>query len=77
MSKLRLGPILDEKPVKMTIELPAPLHLSLVKYAQILAHETGSATIDPSRLVAPMLDGFMKGDKEFLKTMKQRTSKVP
>jgi hypothetical protein len=77
MNKLRLGPILDEKPVKITIELPAPLHHSLVKYAQILAHETGSATIDPSRLVAPMLDRFMKGDKAFLKTMKQRSSKDP
>ena len=75
MSKLRLGPILDEKPVRMTIELPATLHHSLTKYAQILARETGSATIEPSRLVAPMLDRFMKGDKAFLKAMKQNTSR--
>lgn len=77
MNKLRLGPIVDEKPVKMTIELPAPLHHSLIRYAQILARETGSAEIEPSRLVAPMLDRFMKGDKAFLKTMKQRDSKDP
>lgn len=75
MNKLRLGPIVDEKPVKMTIELPATLHHSLVQYAQILARETGSTTLDPSRLVAPMLDRFIKGDKVFLKTMKQKTSK--
>jgi hypothetical protein len=73
MNKLRLGPILDEKPVKITIELPAMLHHNLTKYAQILARETGSSTIDPSRLVAPMLDRFMKGDKAFLKSMKQIT----
>jgi hypothetical protein len=77
MNKLRLGPILDEKPVKITIELPAPLHHSLVKYAQILARETGSATIEPSRLVAPMLDRFMKGDKVFLKSMKPKVTKNP
>jgi hypothetical protein len=75
MNKLRLGPILDEKPVKMTIELPATLHHNLTKYAQILAREIGSSTIEPSRLVAPMLDRFMKGDKAFLKAMKQKTSR--
>ena len=77
MSKLRLGPILDEKPVKITIELPAALHHSLIKYAQILARDTGAATIEPSRLVAPMLDRFMKGDKVFLKSMKQKVTKNP
>ena len=77
MNKLRLGPILDEKPVKITIELPAMLHYSLTKYAQILARENGSSTIDPSRLVAPMLDRFMKGDKVFLKSMKQKYPKDP
>ncbi len=65
MTKLRLGPIIDEKPVKLTIELPAALHHSLVKYAQLLARESGSAKIEPSRLVAPMLDRFMRGDKAF------------
>jgi hypothetical protein len=77
MNKLRLGPILDEKPVKITIELPAMLHHSLTQYAQILARETGSSAIDPSKLVAPMLDRFMKGDKVFLKSMKQKVTKNP
>ena len=70
MTKLRLGLIIDEKPVKLTIELPNAIHQSLVEYAQLLARESGSAKIDPSRLVAPMLDRFMKGDKAFLKTKK-------
>ena len=70
MTKLRLGLIIDEKPVKLTIELPNAIHQSLVKYAQLLARESGSAKIDPSRLVAPMLDRFMKADKAFLKTKK-------
>ena len=26
MTKLKLGPLPDDKPVKVTLELPAPLH---------------------------------------------------
>ena len=33
MTKLRLGPLPDDKPVKVTVELPAPLHRDLVAYA--------------------------------------------
>ena len=33
MSKLKLGPIVDEKPVRATVELPAALHRDLVAYA--------------------------------------------
>lgn len=36
MTKLKLGPIIDDKPVKVTIELPAPLHRDLVAYADYL-----------------------------------------
>ena len=36
MSKLKLGPILDEKPVKLTIDLPAAIHRDLVAYADYL-----------------------------------------
>ena len=42
MAKLKLGPIADDKPVKLTIELPALLHRDLVAYAEVLARETGS-----------------------------------
>lgn len=30
MSKLKLGAILDEKPVKLTVDLPAAIHRDLV-----------------------------------------------
>lgn len=36
MAKLKLGPIADDKPVKITLELPASLHRDLVAYAAIL-----------------------------------------
>lgn len=66
MSKLRLGAILDEKPVKLTVDLPAAIHRDLLVYAEVLGRETGQA-IDPAKLVAPMLSRFMSADRAFAK----------
>ena len=66
MSKLKLGAILDEKPVKLTVDLPATIHRDLIGYAEALGRETGQ-TIDPARLVAPMLARFMSADRAFAK----------
>ena len=41
MAKLKLGPLADDKPVRMTIELPAALHRDLVAYAAAHGAETG------------------------------------
>jgi len=65
MAKLKLGPILDDKPVKLTIELPTSLHRDLVIYAEVLARETGRPVADPVRLIVPMLERFMATDREF------------
>lgn len=64
--KLRLGAILDEKPVKLTVDLPATVHRDLLTYAELLARETGKAA-DPAKLVAPMLARFMATDRAFAK----------
>lgn len=64
MPKLRLGTILDEKPVKMTVDLPAATHRDLVAYAEVLSRETGQE-IDGAKLVAPMLARFMATDRAF------------
>lgn len=66
MSKLKLGAILDEKPVKLTVDLPAAIHRDLVVYAEALARETEQA-VDPAKLVAPMLARFMAADRAFAK----------
>ena len=34
MTKLKLGPIADDKPIKVTLELPASLHRDLTAYAE-------------------------------------------
>ena len=41
MTKLRLGPIARDRPVKVTLELPASLHRDLAAYAEILVRGTG------------------------------------
>ena len=48
MAKLKLGAIADDKPIKLTVELPAAIHRDLVAYADALGRETGQA-IDRSR----------------------------
>lgn len=64
MAKLKLGPILDDKPIKLSVELPAALHRDLVAYAEALSHETGQG-IEPTKLIAPMLARFLASDRGF------------
>ena len=67
MAKLKLGPIQDDKPVRLTIELQAALHRDLAAYAQVLARETGQPRIEPAKLIAPMLARFIATDRAFAK----------
>ena len=71
MSKLKLGPLPDDKPVKVTVELPASVHRDLVAYADALAAETGGDAVAPEKLVAPMLARFMTTDREFAKARRK------
>ena len=71
MAKLKLGAIIDEKPVKLTVELPAAVHRDLLAYAKALARETGQAIADPLKLVAPMLARFMATDRAFAKARRK------
>ena len=73
MTKLKLGPIPDDKPVKLTVELPAQLHRNLIAYGQILGRETGQGPIQPAKLVAPMLERFIATDRGFAKARRSLT----
>jgi hypothetical protein len=75
MAKLKLGAIADDKPVKLAVELPANVHRDLVAYADVLAHETGQAITEPSRLVAPMLARFMMTDRAFARARRKNQVK--
>ena len=67
MPKLKLAEIFDDKPVKVTLELPAKLHRDLAVYAQVLGRETGNSITDPIRLIVPMLERFIATDRGFAK----------
>jgi hypothetical protein len=73
MTKLKLGPIESDKPVRVTVELAAAVHRDLVAYAKALAHETGQAEFDPAKLVGPMLQRFMATDRGFAKLRHKST----
>lgn len=67
MAKLKLGALLDDKPVKLTVELPATVHRDLMAYAEILGRETNQM-VEPAKLIPPMLVRFMEGDRAFRRT---------
>ncbi|MBB3862459.1 hypothetical protein GGQ88_003760 [Novosphingobium hassiacum] len=68
MSRLRLGPIVEEKPVKLTVELPGGLFRQLADYARVHAAENGLAEpVPPERLIAPMVERFIAADRGFVR----------
>lgn len=73
MPKLRIGALPDDKPVKVTTELPAAVHRDLVTYAEAVAAESGQR-IDPAKLIAPMLARFMATDRGFAKMRRSNHS---
>jgi len=72
MAKLRLSALNNDKPVKVTVELPATVHRDLVVYAEILARESSQPISDPVKLIAPMLARFMATDRAFAKARRAR-----
>ncbi|WP_372054184.1 DUF2274 domain-containing protein [Tistrella mobilis] len=67
MTKLKLDPLPDDKPVKVTLELPATLHRDLIAYAEVVARESGKPAADPVRLIVPMLERSIATDRGFAK----------
>ncbi len=65
MTKLKLGPLADAKPIKVTLELPASLHRDLKTYADVLGRESGQPATEPVRLIVPMLQRFIETDRGF------------
>ena len=77
MTKLKLGPIDDDKPVKLTVELPAAVFRDLAAYAEVLGRITGQAVPDPSKLIVPMVERFMATDRAFAKARRDAERNYP
>jgi hypothetical protein len=71
MPKLKLSAIPEDKPVRLTIELPAAVHRDLIAYAEVLGRETGQ-TLAPAKIIAPMLARFMSTDRAFLRARREK-----
>ena len=75
MTKLKLGSLVDEKPVKLNVELPASIYRDLVSYGELLATTTGAeGPIEPGKLIAPMLERFMATDRAFVRARRLASS---
>jgi hypothetical protein len=66
MVKLKIEGLPDDRPVKFNLELAASVHRDLLAYAEALSRQTGQS-IEPSKLIAPMLARFMAADRAFAK----------
>ena len=73
MTKLKLSAIPDDRPVKLTVELPAAVHRDLVAYAEVFAQEYGQ-TVEPIKLVPSMLARFMSTDRVFARARRAKSS---
>jgi hypothetical protein len=71
MTKLKLGPLADDKPVKVSVELPAAVHRDLLVYAEILGRMAGQPVPDTAKLIPPMIERFMASDREFVRIRRQ------
>jgi hypothetical protein len=71
VEKLKLGALVDDKPVKVAVELPAALYADLVAYAAVHATVTAQTAVAPEKLIAPMLARFMSTDRGFAKAKRQ------
>jgi hypothetical protein len=72
MTKLKLAAIPDDRPVKLTIELPGAVHRDLVTYAEVFAQEHGQK-VEPAKLVPSMLARFMSTDRAFVRARRAKS----
>lgn len=75
MSKLKLAAIEDDKPVRLTVEIPATVHRDLAIYAEALGQGGGKA-VEPGKLIPPMLARFMATDRAFAKVRRTRSKQT-
>lgn len=65
MTRLSLADLADEKPVRLSVELPARLHRELVAYAVALNDGDAKNAPAPERLIPPMIERFIANDRSF------------
>ncbi len=74
MTKLKLGHVDTDKPVRISLKLPAPLYRNLLAYGEALAKETNEIPLEPAKLIPAMLEHFIATDRGFAKLKRNSTS---
>ncbi|GBQ37350.1 hypothetical protein CFR79_12380 [Komagataeibacter saccharivorans] len=72
MNNLKISALPDEKPVRLVIDLPAPVHRDLLVYAEAM-NALHQQSVTPQKLVAPMIEKFMLSDRAFLRWRQKRS----
>jgi hypothetical protein len=67
MTRLKLADLTDEKPVRLTVELPARLHREVLAYAVALNAGEAEGAPPPERLIPPMIERFIATDRSYSK----------
>jgi len=73
MKRLKLAPLIDDRPVKLTISIPASLQQTLIAYAEALSVESGTPIPDPGKLIVPILQQFIRDDHAFREIQSKST----
>ena len=76
MMTLKLGPIPDNKPVRMTISLPAELAALLRTYADAVGLRN-SNPVTVERIVPHILERFIRTDRALMRTRRQVVDSTP
>lgn len=68
MTRLTLADLENPKPVRVTIELHAPLHRLLLAYAAAVNGGEATGAPAPERLIPAMIERFIATDRSFAKS---------
>jgi hypothetical protein len=75
MPSLKLGAIADDRPIRLTVQLPANVHRMLLAYAELHGKETGQV-LALEKLIPAILERFMATDRVFSRERKRAERRV-
>lgn len=70
MTRLKLSDITNEKPVRLTIEIPSRLHRDLLAYGVVLNDGEEKDAPSAERLIPHMIERFIATDRGFTRHRK-------
>ena len=72
MTKLKLGDLTDETPIRRQLSFPADLYRDMTIYGELLAEGSEAKPVEPERLAIAMLTRFLATDRAFQRAKRER-----